>query len=107
MAATISNIIPADGDNNVTIPKNDCSVTVTPLNNVTISSVCIQIDGGGLLPIYPSFAHPTWPGNNTLTFQLTESHCPHRDTWYSLIIYAWDSSGDISTGSSTFRRNNL
>jgi|GEM_PF-4300976 len=107
MAASISNIIPADGDNNVTIPKNDCSVTVTPQIHVTITSVCIQIDGGMLLPIYPSFAHPIWPASNSITFQLTQAQCPYRDTWYSLVVYAWDSAGDVSTGASNFRRNSL
>lgn len=107
MAANVTTIVPADGDNNVTIPKNDCSVTVTPVGGVSIVSVCVQIDGGMLFPIYPSFTNPSWPSNNTLSFQLGEWACPFRDTWYSLVVYAWDSAGEVSTGASNFRRNSV
>jgi hypothetical protein len=65
----------------------------------TIQCVARQVDNNALqtLAITPA-------ADVTFSFELTVADCPDVDTWYMLTIYVWDSAGDLTLKSVTFKR---
>jgi hypothetical protein len=72
-----------------------------PPQGQNLTALARQIDDNGLVTILiannPPFPVP-------ISFELTYAECPEVNVWYMLTIYAWDSLGDCTVQSVTFKR---
>src|SRR5262245_18506424 len=84
----------------------DVSVTILapinpPAGALTVSAVARQIDDNGLVNLGVT-AGTSLP--ISLGIEVTTAECPDVNTWYMLTVYAWDSPGDCTLQSVTFKR---
>lgn len=71
----------------------------------SITNMLWQIDTNtqNNLPFTENNAAPP-PSNVTFGFDIAAVNCPNVDTWYILSVYCWDSAGDLTIKSVTFKR---
>lgn len=91
----------------VTSPANDLSATVSfsggsvpftgRCNTFTPVSLSYSIDIGN--PVTLPFNGTTWSES------LSTDDCPDDDQSYSIIVYGWDSDGNLHMGFSIFKRH--
>ena len=81
-------------------------VTGSAASNTTrIVAMARQIDNNAQQSLAFVEANSTPPPSNvTFNFELTAADCPDVDTWYMLTIYCWDSDGDLTLKSVSFKR---
>jgi hypothetical protein len=93
MAANIVLNNLADGQQIIVPYEVSGSATPLPPANA-ITALARQVDANPLQSL---------PTSTTFAFDLTVADCPVADTWHRLTMYAWDSSGDCSTISVSFK----
>jgi hypothetical protein len=70
--------------------------------NLSLQALARQIDDNTLVTI----PLPNNPTNFPFAFfsDVSAAECPDANTWYMLTVYAWDSAGDCTLQSVTFKR---
>ena len=99
MAANISVDLVDGSDVTVPFTITGSASAISPATSVT--SVQVQMDQGMITPRPDT----SGPGDSyDFSLEVTESLCPVLDQGYTLTIYAWDNTTDLTTLTVGFRR---
>src|SRR5262245_19790466 len=88
-------VFPADASGNIDKPLSAAA-------GLKLQALARQIDDNALvtIPVTPVPADFPFP----FFFDLPSAECPDVNTWYMLTVYAWDTDGDCTVQSVTFKR---